>query len=77
MHAIGIHNEARAECFGMQESAALAQSLGVPAHYAKRLAQLNLENYAARPPSYINRSTWREDGTWDLLPGEGSLPWHI
>ena len=77
MHAIGIKDEAKAECFGMQVSGALAERLGVPDHYAWRLSQLNLENYEKRPPGYIDHSRCREGGAWDLAPDENSPPWHI
>jgi hypothetical protein len=76
MHSIGIDNEAQAECFGMQLSFALADNLGVPDAYSLRLARLNLQNYADRPPSYINASRCREDGQWDLFPNRDSPPWH-
>ena len=56
MHALGVDSEAEAECLGMQVSAVLAQDLGVPKHYALRLAHLNLENYEDLPPEYIDRS---------------------
>src|SRR5262249_22249964 len=44
MHATGIENEAKAECFGMQLTGELAERLGVPEHYALRLSQLTLQN---------------------------------
>ena len=55
MHALGVDSEAEAECLGMQVSAVLAEELGVPKHYALRLAHLNLENYVDLPPEYIDK----------------------
>ena len=69
MHAIGISNEAQAECFGMQLSAYLARQLGVPPRYALSLSRLNLSNYRHRPPNYIDTLRCREDGAWDLVKG--------
>jgi hypothetical protein len=77
MHAIGIEKEAEAECFGMQLTTFMAIELGVPAHYAQRLGQLSLQDYWSRPPDYIDTSRCREDGAWDLFPGEPSEPWHL
>jgi branched-chain amino acid transport system substrate-binding protein len=76
IHAIGIEREALTECFAMQASAGVAGLLGVPEHYALRLAHLSLENYGEKPPSYIDRTHCREGGTWDILPEEDSPPWH-
>jgi hypothetical protein len=76
MHALGIANEARAECYGMQLSWLLAYKLGIPYGYSARLARLNLQNYWTRPPEYRNRSLCREGGAWDLLKNEPSPPWH-
>jgi hypothetical protein len=76
MHALGIENEAQAECFGMQLSAVLAMDLGVPKRYALRLSHINLENYENLPAEYIDRTRCREDGVWDLHKGENSPPWH-
>jgi hypothetical protein len=76
MHSIGIGVEAQAECYGMQLTAVVAETLGVPAGYSNSLARLNLDNYKHRPPSYINTAKCREDGVWDLFPGQDSPPWH-
>jgi hypothetical protein len=76
MHALGVDSEAEAECLGMQVSAVLAEALGVPKHYALRLAHLNLENYVDLPPEYIDRKRCRENGVWDLRQNEKSPPWH-
>jgi hypothetical protein len=76
MHALGIRNEAMAECFGMQLSIILAVKLGVPYQYANSLSHYNLTNYRNRPPNYINTSNCREDGTWDIFKGHDSPPWH-
>ena len=76
MHALGVDSEAEAECLGMQVSAVLAEDLGVPKHYALRLAHLNLENYEDLPPEYIDRKRCREDGVWDLRENQPSPPWH-
>ena len=76
MHAIGIKDEAQAECYGMQLSAYMAEELRVPAGYAMSLARLNLDNYKLRPPNYIDLSRCRENGAWDLSPGKNSPPWN-
>ena len=76
MHALGISNEARAECYGMQLSMILAQRLGVPRTYAERLAHLNLANYGLRPTRYRDPFRCRENGEWDLFKGRNSPPWH-
>lgn len=76
MHALGIRNEAMAECFGMQLSIFTAIRLGIPFGYADKLAKLNLINYASRPPNYQNYAACREGGKWDLLPRSPSWPWH-
>lgn len=76
MHALGVRNEARAECFGMQLSIILASNLKIPLRYRNGLARLTLGNYNRRPPSYIDRARCREDGEWDLFPRRNSPPWH-
>lgn len=76
MHAIGISNEAEAECLGMQLSYVLADKLGIPPTYSLSLARLNLANYAHRPPSYIDTQRCREGGQWDIYPNENSPPWN-
>jgi branched-chain amino acid transport system substrate-binding protein len=76
MHALGVDGEAQAECYALQLSVDLARQLGVPGHYAMRLAHLNLENYADLAPEYIDRTRCREDGVWDLARGKPSPPWH-
>jgi len=77
MHAIGIEDEAEAECLGMQLSAFMASRLGVPDHYAMRLSALDLENYTRLPPGYVDRKRCQEDGEWDVFKGRKSPPWHI
>jgi hypothetical protein len=83
MHALGVTRqrfgmtaEAIAECYGMQLSVVMANDLGVPWSFNKKLARLNLINYAFRPPAYRNIYACREGGTWDLFPKEPSPPWH-
>ena len=76
MHALGVDSEAEAECLGMQVSFVLAKELGVPKHYALRLAHLNLENYEELPPEYIDKKRCRENGVWDIREDENSPPWH-
>ena len=76
MHALGIDNEAQAECYALQLSVDLSKELGVPDHYAHRLSHLNLENYSDLAPEYIDRKRCSEDGAWDLAKGKNSSPWH-
>jgi hypothetical protein len=76
MHAIGVDSEAAAECSSMQLSPFIAGILGVPAHYAMRLAAVDLQAYGRLPPSYRDKRRCRENGEWDLFKGKRSPPWH-
>ena len=77
IHALGVRSEARTECYAMQLTYFTARALGVPAFYAENLGRLTKANYFAHPPSYINVSSCREGGSWDLFPAQPSLPWHM
>jgi hypothetical protein len=50
IHALGVVDEARTECFAMQLSYFTDTSLGSPAWYGARLAHLSLGNYPEHPP---------------------------
>jgi hypothetical protein len=76
VHALGIENEAKAECFGMQLSLVLALRLRIPRGYAESLARLNLKDYRLHPPRYQDPGRCHEDGAWDLFPSRNSPPWH-
>lgn len=76
MHALGVENEAKAECFGMQLSLVVAIRLGIPRTYAESLARLSLQNYGSHPPRYRDPGRCRENGEWDLFPSRNSPPWH-
>ena len=77
IHALGISNEAKTECYSMQLSSFTGIALGLPQSYAQALSKESLRNYFEHPPNYVNTSSCREGGTWDLVPGSPSLPWHI
>lgn len=76
VHALGITDEARTECYAMQLSIIMALELHVPAAYSAELARLTIQNYSSHPPRYIDRSRCHEDGAWDLFPHRPSPPWH-
>jgi hypothetical protein len=76
LHALGVDSEAETECLAMQVQAVLSTALGVPRHYAVRLAHLSLQNYVQLPPEYIDKARCRENGVWDIKQNESSLPWH-
>lgn len=76
MHALGVENEAKAECFGMQLSLVVGIQLGIPRTYAESLARLSLKNYRFHPQRYRDPVRCRENGAWDLFPARNSPPWH-
>jgi hypothetical protein len=45
--------------------------------YAENLDRLSLRNYFGHPSVYINVAKCRENGQWDIFPGQDSLPWHM
>jgi hypothetical protein len=75
IHAIGISDEAQADCLAMQVAPLMAYQLGVPARYAFKLAHLQLGNYFLHPPQYVDTIRCREGGLWDLQPTLPSAPW--
>jgi hypothetical protein len=76
VHAMGVIDEARTECYAMQLSIIMAFELHVPFAYGARLARLTLANYFTHPARYIDPLRCREDGAWDLFPHRPSPPWH-
>jgi hypothetical protein len=73
-HAAGIRNEAKAECYGMQETARLARLLGVEKAYAEELAEFVWERWYPfeRPPYYS--AECRPGGKLDLHPRSSAWP---
>jgi hypothetical protein len=76
IHALGVTDEARTECYAMQLSWITAETLGVPAKYSYSLSRLTLANYGSHPARYINYANCRDGGAWDLFKDRPSLPWH-
>ena len=76
LHAMGIRNEAMTECFAMQTGDVLGWHLGIRGQYLRGLSRLFLAANRALPPRYRDAARCREDGAWDLAPGEPSAPWH-
>jgi hypothetical protein len=73
-HAVGIRNESRAECFGMQRIRALARALGASGEYAGALAGIYWQYlHPGLPPKY--RSDRCRPGTkLDLHPRSPAWP---
>ena len=73
-HVLGIRNEAKAECYGMQRLAPLAQALGANASYARELSDLFWTRmYPFEPPAYRS-SECRPGGALDLRRRDPSWP---
>lgn len=74
VHAEGVRNEARTNCYAVQLIEVFARHLGFVPTKAHYLAQLGLrKTRAAAPPGYWNRSRCRDGGQWDLVPDSPNL----
>jgi hypothetical protein len=73
-HAVGIRNESRAECFGMQRIRALARALGTSPEYASGLAEIYWQYlHPTLPPKYQN-DRCRPGTKLDLHPHSPAWP---
>jgi hypothetical protein len=74
LHAYGIDEEDRANCYAVQLAPLLAASLGVPGPQRQYLAKLAVKAVRQRAPSgYWDPLRCRDGGLWDLLPAESNL----
>jgi hypothetical protein len=71
-HVSGIVNEKRAECFGLQSAALVAQRFGVPPSVADRVAWYAW-HFSEAPRSYRSPEC-RDGGRLDLDPDSKSFP---
>ena len=73
-HLAGIRDEAAADCYGLQRTAFVAESLGADPAQAERLARLALAARAVTAPSDYRSSECRDGGALDLDPGSSVWP---
>jgi hypothetical protein len=67
-HAIGVANEAAAQCFGMQEAEFVARTLGAEQRYAASLAQAYYVYVYPTLPDEYRTAACRPGGRLDLNP---------
>jgi hypothetical protein len=65
-HLAGIRDEATADCYGLQRTAFVAESLGADPAKAQRLARLALAERAVTAPADYRSSECRDGGALDL-----------
>jgi hypothetical protein len=73
-HALGVMNEAQANCYAVQLVDPYAKELKFTDRTASRLKQLALRYVpAGAPRGYWNAARCRDGGEWDLLDGIPNL----
>jgi hypothetical protein len=73
-HLRGIQDEAVTECYALQNTAFVAERLGVPTDQARKLQTwLFLKGYGNEPADYKSMQC-TAGGRLDLTPGDGSWP---
>jgi hypothetical protein len=73
-HLAGIRDEAAADCYGLQRTRFVAESLGADPIEAQRLARLALAERAVTAPSDYRSSECHDGGALDLDPGSTVWP---
>ena len=73
-HLAGIRDEAAADCYGLQRTAFVAESLGADPAEAERLARLALAERAITAPADYRSSECHDGGTLDLDPASSVWP---
>ena len=65
-HLAGIRDEAAADCYGLQRTAFVAESLGADPAKAQQLARLALAERAVTAPANYRSSECHDGGALDL-----------
>jgi hypothetical protein len=65
-HLAGVRDEAAADCYGLQRTAFVAESLGADPAEAQRLARLALAERAITAPADYRSSECHDGGALDL-----------
>jgi hypothetical protein len=73
-HLAGIRDEAAADCYGLQRTAFVAESLGADPAKAERLARLAVAERAVTAPADYRSSECHDGGALDLDPGSSVWP---
>ena len=73
-HLAGIRDEAAADCYGLQRTAFVAESLGADPAKAQQLARLALAERAVTAPADYRSSECHDGGTLDLDPASSVWP---
>lgn len=73
-HLAGVRSEAEADCYGLQRTAVVAESLGADADEARRLAYIALEERRLTAPADYRSSECRNGGALDLDPTSDRWP---
>lgn len=73
-HLAGIRDEAAADCYGLQRTAFVAESLGADPVQAERLARLALAERAVTAPADYRSSECHDGGALDLDPASSVWP---
>lgn len=73
-HLAGIRDEAAADCYGLQRTAYVAESLGADPEKAQRLARLALAERAVTAPADYRSSECHDGGALDLDPASSAWP---
>ena len=73
-HLAGIRDEAAADCYGLQRTAFVAESLGAAPEEAQRLARLALAERLVTAPADYRSSECHDGGALDLDPASSAWP---
>jgi hypothetical protein len=73
-HLAGIRDEAAADCYGLQRTAFVAESLGADSVEAERLARIAVAERAITAPAEYRSSECHAGGTLDLDPASPAWP---
>jgi hypothetical protein len=73
-HLAGVRDEAAADCYGLQRTAFVAESLGADPAEAERLARLALDERAITAPADYRSSDCHDGGALDLDPDSTVWP---
>jgi hypothetical protein len=73
-HLAGVRDEAAADCYGLQRTAFVAESLGADPAEAERLARLALDERAITAPADYRSSECHDGGALDLDPASTVWP---
>jgi hypothetical protein len=73
-HLAGVRNEAAADCYGLQRTEFVAESLGADAAVARRLAVIAVEERHVTAPDDYRSPECRNGGAFDLDPGSDVWP---